>query len=225
MGDGTRQNPYTREDVLEAIEKNGGTAKGLDLSGKTFEAGIDLRGFDLTGIILKRARFAVRFIRGTDITEADIGAQLQNTKLMEAQLQRASLRFASLQRADLSNANLREANLSFAHLEQAILRSVNLDGADLTEAKLRLAYLEGAKWSFATELHKVDWGQDYMVGQEAVGEFETAERIYRSLQKWHEEHGIRDLTSRFAFNKQRARKKAIGAEVKRAFKEAFKWRG
>jgi len=30
MGDGTKENPYTREDVLRLIEENGGTAKGLD---------------------------------------------------------------------------------------------------------------------------------------------------------------------------------------------------
>jgi len=33
MGDGTQENPFTREDVLRLIEENGGTAKGLDLSG------------------------------------------------------------------------------------------------------------------------------------------------------------------------------------------------
>jgi len=33
MGDGTQENPFTREDVLKKIEENGGTAKGLDLSG------------------------------------------------------------------------------------------------------------------------------------------------------------------------------------------------
>lgn len=32
MGDGTKENPYTREDVLKLIEENGGIAKGLDLT-------------------------------------------------------------------------------------------------------------------------------------------------------------------------------------------------
>jgi hypothetical protein len=32
MGDGTKENPYTRKDVLRRIRNNGGTAKGLDLS-------------------------------------------------------------------------------------------------------------------------------------------------------------------------------------------------
>ena len=57
MGDGTEQNPFTREDVLRRIEENGGTAKGLDLSGKRFEEGIDLRDeLDLKEIILKKDR-------------------------------------------------------------------------------------------------------------------------------------------------------------------------
>ena len=42
MGDGTRENPYTREDVLKTIEKHGGP-KGLNLAGKMFEEAIDLR--------------------------------------------------------------------------------------------------------------------------------------------------------------------------------------
>jgi len=57
MADGTLENPYTRDDVLRLIEENGGTAKGLDLSGKEFEEGIDLRGLDLRGVILKDTVF------------------------------------------------------------------------------------------------------------------------------------------------------------------------
>ena len=70
-----KEKPLTREDVLRLIEANGGTASGLDLSGKTFEAGIDLRGLNLELIILENARFAVSFKRGTDITPTDTGAQ------------------------------------------------------------------------------------------------------------------------------------------------------
>jgi len=55
MGDGTKENPYTREDVLRLIKENGGKAEGLDLSGKTFEDGIDLRGLDLKGIMLEES--------------------------------------------------------------------------------------------------------------------------------------------------------------------------
>ena len=36
MGDGTEQNPLTREDVLRLIEENVGKAIGLDLSEKVF---------------------------------------------------------------------------------------------------------------------------------------------------------------------------------------------
>ncbi len=44
MGDGTIENPYTREDVLKLIEENNGKTGGLNLSGKTFESGINLKG-------------------------------------------------------------------------------------------------------------------------------------------------------------------------------------
>ena len=42
MGDGTVQNPFTREDVLRLIEENGGRAEGFDLSEKVFVEQIDL---------------------------------------------------------------------------------------------------------------------------------------------------------------------------------------
>ena len=81
MGDGTKENPYTREDVLKLIEENGGTARSLDLSGKVFEAGIDLHDFDLKGIVLKDVQFPVHFegeklvgakFDGADLTGADL---------------------------------------------------------------------------------------------------------------------------------------------------------
>ncbi len=36
MGDGTKEKPYTREDVLKLIKENESTAYGLDLSEKSF---------------------------------------------------------------------------------------------------------------------------------------------------------------------------------------------
>ncbi|GAH37665.1 unnamed protein product, partial [marine sediment metagenome] len=154
---------------------------------------------------------------------ADLGgAHLEGADLTDARLEEANLASAHLERASLAFANLKGVNLAHAQLERAELLNANLEGADLWGAKLNLAYLEGTKWSPATQLEQVDWGQ---VGQEAEGEFETAERIYRSLEKWHGEHGIRDLASGFAYKKQRARRKAIGAETRRKFREALKWRG
>ncbi len=54
MGDGTEEYPYTCEDVIRLIKKNGGKAEGLNLSGKYFGeyfSEIDLRHLDFEGII------------------------------------------------------------------------------------------------------------------------------------------------------------------------------
>jgi len=67
MGDGTKENPYTREDVERAIGENGGTAEGLDLSEKVFEKGINLRrinGNQLSGIILRKALLTGAYLEG-----------------------------------------------------------------------------------------------------------------------------------------------------------------
>jgi len=107
MGDGTKENPYTREDVLRLIKEHGDTAQPLDLSGKRFQKGIDLRELYLTGIILKEASL--------------IGAHLEGADLMGADLQGADLDLALLDKADLVWANLEGANLHGAHLEGALL--------------------------------------------------------------------------------------------------------
>ena len=57
MGDGTKDKPYMRKDVLRRIRKNGGKAEGLDLSNCNFVNAVDLSGLDLSGIILLNTNF------------------------------------------------------------------------------------------------------------------------------------------------------------------------
>ena len=42
MGDGTKENPFTRADVEAKIKENDGTAMGLDLSNRKFQDNVDL---------------------------------------------------------------------------------------------------------------------------------------------------------------------------------------
>ena len=85
MGDGTEQNPYTREDVLKLIEENGGTAEELDLSDKTFAPGIDLSKLDLKGIVLN----------GTTFPPGNVGAILSHAHLEGAEFINARLEGAA----------------------------------------------------------------------------------------------------------------------------------
>lgn len=107
MGDGTKENPYTREDVLQAIEGNGGTARGLDLIGRWFENGIDLSELDL-----KRAWLGV--------------AHLEGANFRDTHLEGADLTAAHLEGADFRLSHLEGANLRFAHLEGVILAGVEV---------------------------------------------------------------------------------------------------
>lgn len=102
MGDGTKENPYTREDVLRLIGENGGKAEGLNLSHKIFVEAIDLNKFHLKGIHLS-------------------GAHLKRAHLMDA-----DLTGAILYGAHLKGAGLTEANLELADFQDAVLDSVFL---------------------------------------------------------------------------------------------------
>jgi hypothetical protein len=100
MGRGTEKSPYTRKDVLRRIKKHGGTAKGLDLSGKYFERGIDLSGLKLEEIILSDAILNYANFKGSRLWHVNFeGARLdyahfEDTELYFARLSGAVLWFA-----------------------------------------------------------------------------------------------------------------------------------
>ncbi len=138
--------PLTREDVLKAIEDNGGKARGLHFSGKHFEAGIDLRGVNLEGIIFK----GVHLLRAK-LQKADLSyANLQGAHLSHAHLEEAYLADAHLEKAELAGAHLEEAYLAGAHLEEAYLADAHLEEAKLVGAHLEEAYLADAHLEEAT---------------------------------------------------------------------------
>jgi uncharacterized protein YjbI with pentapeptide repeats len=153
-----KEKPLTREDVLRLIKENSGTANRLDLSGKVFEENIDLRGFDLRGIILESAVFKFKLPEpstgehtklGEDELLRRMGAHFEEVNLSDAHLRGVKLEEAHLEKASLINSDLEGAFLSHAHLERANLMYANfkraqLDGAHLEEADLSFADFAGA---------------------------------------------------------------------------------
>lgn len=150
MGDGTKENPFTREDVLNLVRENGGTAVGLDLSGKVFEEHINLFGLDLSGIILKGAVFPASkklkdLVGNMKDQMPHMGfAPLIGTSLAEVNLQGADLSHAKLSGINMRHAQLQKANLSFAQLVGTNLMLAQLQGAKLQYANLTDAYMWGA---------------------------------------------------------------------------------
>ena len=184
MGDGTRENPYTREDVLRLIEENGGAAEGLDLSGKVFEVGIDLQGQDLKGIILRDTIF----LRN---------AHLEEAYLVGAHFEGAFLNGAHLEKAVLVDAHLEDAQLWEAHLEGARLGNAHFEGAFL-----RHAYLDGAR------LENINWG-NFILFEEKNKLFLYAEHIYTRLKQLHTEYGIYNTAGEFFFREMEAKRKNL----------------
>jgi len=192
MGDGTKENPFTREDVLKLIEEKGGTADGLDPSEQTFEVGIDLRGLDLEGIILSEAGLERAHLEGAYLT----GAYLEGAFLVSTHLERAYLRYAHLERAILANAHLERASLWQSHLEGARLWGTHLRGADLS----------GAEFDDDTKLEDVDWG-NYILGEEKSGSLDWAVATYRRLKVWYKNAGISDIEGEFLYREMTAKRK------------------
>jgi len=88
-------------------------------------AGANLRGVDLSDIVLR-------------------GADLRFTNLREANLRGADLSEANLYEANLQDADLRQANLSRAVLWLADPLNAHLEGANLKDAKVAGAQLARA---------------------------------------------------------------------------------
>ena len=210
MGDGTRQNPYTREDVIRLIEENGGKAgevnlgegiyvfnnlSDLDLSKKVFEERIDLHKLDLSKITINYADLVGAHFEGAILA----GAHLENTWLQLAHLEGAFLWGTYFEGADLSDSYLKGAVLQEAHLEKA-----NLAGA-----KLELATLCDVKLSSETRLEDVEWGPKYILGEEEGRLFDKAADIYRRLKQWYTNAGMYDIAGEFFFREMTARRKQM----------------
>lgn len=225
MGDGTRKNPYTREDVERLIKENGDTAEGLRLSGRFFEDYINLSKLDLKGIWIIEAKLMRANFKGANLSNAHLeralllNAILENTLLVEAHLENAALINASLEGAYLNNANLEGANLRGAYLKGARLVNTNLKGTDLRGAELIGVHLHRASFSFDTEFEQVNWGK-YTVGEEELVDkakhtkeqkvwLGLTEGIYRRLKTWHTQHGLYDMAGKFFYREMTAKRKAL----------------
>lgn len=221
MGDGTKENPYTRADVLRLIKKNGGKAEGLDLSGKVFKEEVDLHGLDLEGIDLSKSRLDIANLKKANLRFAKLEeanlrfANLEGADLHYAILFGANLFGANLKRARLDNALLWEANLHRVDIEKASLRNAELQQANLEFVKLRAdfrgatlwrAYLVEAEFPRDANLEEVGWG-DCILGEEEGGDFEEAKATYHRLKIWYTEHGVPDIAAKFYFREKEAERK------------------
>ncbi len=234
MGDGTKENPYTREDILRLIEENGGTAEGLDLSNCKFVQKIDLSGLDLCGIILHdtylyHARFDGSNLRGADFRHADLQyAKFNpyNSKpacLEGVDLRGAYLNYAEFRQADLSGVKFgiagekshMKARLDNTDLRGAILFRAYFDGCFFYGTKLEGAFIRGAEIEQAN-LAQVDWG-NYKIGEEKEAEkekgegkrneFNVAVHYYRRLKVWYNNAGYSDTAHKFYYREREASRK------------------
>lgn len=219
---------------LEGINLSGKSSGLLDLHGINL-IGANLQKADLWNANMLKAELAGANLQEADLSytklqkailtsanlqEANLSfAQLQEAILWHANLQEAILFNANLQEANLSNANLQKARLFNANLHKANLFDANLQEADLTSADLQKADLQYtnlvktilglAKITYDTRLEYIKWGQKYILGDEELGEFETAENVYRTLKQWHTQAGMYPIADQFHYREWAVARKGI----------------
>lgn len=126
--------PIAEVEIDCAVRASGAIKKGIAaqiaVENKISLADADLRGANLTGARLRRAKLVGADLRGATLA----GARLAYAKLSRADLRGVDLSRATLASADLSDADLTGADLTRATLGSANLGGVDLRGADLTDA-------------------------------------------------------------------------------------------
>lgn len=216
---------HTREDVLRLIKENGGTAEGLDLSGKVFKEEIDLSNLDLSGIKLNDVSLFRAHFNGSNLD----GSAMQRTNLQYATFNPLESKAASLQAVDLRNAYLenaefREADLTAAlfqgelgHLLPAYLDKTDFRHANLWLSDFKGCYFYGTKlegtFIRGADIHKAhldeaDWG-NYIIGEETSREFYFAEHVYRRLKLWYSAAGMYDIAAKFYYREKESNRKSL----------------
>lgn len=116
----------------------------------------NLRGLDLTGADLRRARISCGQLAATNLHYADLrGADFNSSELQQADLSRVRAQGVCLAYVRAADANMRQADLQNALLMGADLSGVDLTDADLTGADCRHARFRGARLT-RTNLSKAD---------------------------------------------------------------------
>jgi Pentapeptide repeats (9 copies) len=198
MGDGTKENPFTKDELLKLVNEFRSRGEVPDFSKKEFEEGIDLSGCDLSGVIFKDAIFPTSFKRDPS----------EGPNLAGAHLEKADFSRAHLERSDLSNTHLEEAVLWHAHLEEATLWDTHLDGANLVGTHLEGANLIRTKFSSDVDLEDVEWG-DYILDEEKRHLFDSAVASYRHLKVWYANAGYHDTAAKFYYREREANRKLL----------------
>ena len=203
------QEPLSRNDILKLVIKNGGTARGLDLSGRNL-AGIDLSKLDLTGIILKGSNLGP--IREGNTTKRSVLDQVHLTACVldgaqfdGASMKAANLTWSSAIRADFRSADLTEASFLGAKLHHANFHWANLDRTDFSNAELDGITVWQARLETASFARSI-WGPKYVLGDELESN-KQAEEAYRSLKLWHQHAGIDNIAGEFRYRELISKRK------------------
>ncbi len=125
--------------------------QNIVLTAETKLQALDLRLANLSNSDLSGANLNKTILRQANLS----GINLNGANLSEADLKRANLNGANLSEADLSGADLSGAVLGLAILKQANLNGatmngIDLRGADLTEADLSLADISAVEFDGTT---------------------------------------------------------------------------
>ena len=228
--------PLRREDLLQLIKENGGSAKYMNLSELNMSQ-IDIRGLNLSQSFLRGCNLEHAVAKPMVISDngenwsiydtayqmalgnwqADIDPKdgstvkptiLNGTILTLANLSHSDLRWANLDQAGMTRCNLTGADLSYAKLIGASLNDAIFVDTNLSAADLQDADIIGASISSRTKLESAYWGKKNINKFEREGKYREAIVQYSQLVRWHEQMGFDEMASHFNYRGKECQRKS-----------------
>lgn len=154
------------------------------------------------------------YLGGTYISGEGYSVSYGPVDLSGLNLQGAFLAGAFLEGSCLSGTNLREAHLqqafaAYADLSCADLTDAHLWGTDFQSSKLAMTELNRAEIDGNTRLDGVAWSKDYVLPNEKLGKFDSAETTYRMLKQHRQGAGDYHAAGEFYFREMECKRKQL----------------
>ncbi|MDP2919587.1 MAG: pentapeptide repeat-containing protein [Dehalococcoidia bacterium] len=227
MGDGTKINPYTRDDVVDLLKKR--KSERFKFTGKYFIDGIDLSNLDCSQECFNKARLFRAKFNGSNLEAAEFKecvldyATFNLGAIGQSKLTGADFQGASLEHAEFRGANVSVVKFSGDETDGVLVshparfQDTNFLDADLFRADFKGCFLYGVKFEgaslrgsniFEAHLEDVNWG-NFVIGEEKKGEYWFAETVYRRLKDWYRNAGMEDVAGEFFFREMTVRRKRM----------------
>ena len=227
---GEQLRPVNRDDLLQIIKANGGSARYLYFDGLDF-TGADLRGLDLSDASFNECNFSrvdaypliVAYGNAFPVSDSDtqrklgqwargelnddyevVPTRIENSFLMKATLHDALFDFANMKGTYFNNARAQGTGFFQTDFTRSNFAFARFIDTDLRRAR----FCDANLYAFHLEtnlLDSIDWGNKHIILHEKDKNWDDAISTYVMLARVHELAGMADIAGELRYRLQMVR--------------------